>query len=132
MILSDIAIKDIAYELVMQSPLSSMIEGKVYKGNRPMNSDSEDIDINVLTNDAAQTQEATLNINLFVKDENGRYGSVEDTKRLRELADECISLLESKMFEGLWFSLESQRVMAVDGVDFHFINNKVTVKCYTV
>lgn len=125
MMVSDIDIKDIAYRLVSVSPLKGMISGRVYKDGRPMNSGKEDIAIAVLAGDAAQSQEFALVINLFVPDGNLHNDSVESTKRLRLLCSECIKAFESVHFEKVWFHLESQRVMAVDDVDEHFISNKV-------
>lgn len=131
MILSDIDIKDAVYRLIAGSCLPRMISGSVYKDARPANSSLEDIAIAVIAGDAAQTQEFILNVNLFVPDVNRGDEHIEDTKRLRVLANECIALMESNVIGGMRFSLDSQRIMAVPDIDFHFINNRLVVRCYT-
>ncbi len=90
-----------------------------------MNSKKEDISISVLAGDAAQSQEFSLVVNLFVPDGNKVDASVEQSKRLRTLCSECINVFENAHFEKVWFHLESQRVMSVDDTDMHFIYNKV-------
>ena len=125
MMISDIDIKDVAYRLVSGSPLKGMISGRVYKGERPMNSGKEDIAIAVLAGNAAQSQEFALVINLFVPDGNRVNDSVESTKRLRLLCSECFKTFESAHFEKVWFHLDFQRVMKADDADEHFISNKV-------
>ena len=131
MILSDIAIKDEVYKLLSGSSLPSMISGRVYKDARPTNSSKEDIAISVLAGDASQTQEIILNVNLFVPDVKRGNEHIENTARLRTLANECISVMHEKVVGGIWFRLEAQRIMAVQDVDFHFINNRLIARCYT-
>lgn len=131
MILSDIDIKDAVYRLIAGSSLPNLISGKVYKDTRPANSELEDISISVLAGDAAQIQEFVLNVNLFVPDIDRGNEHVENTGRLRTLASECISLMEHKIVDRFWFKLESQRIMAVEEADFHFINNRLSVRVCT-
>lgn len=123
--ISDIDIKDIAYRLVESSRLKGLVSGRIYKDARPMNSSKEDISIAVLSGDAAQSQEFVLVFNLFVPDSDRGGDSVESSKRLRLLCSECIDILGSAHFEKVWFRLESQRVLSVDGADTHFISNRV-------
>lgn len=128
---SDIAIKDFVYGLVASSELASTISGRVYKDSRPMNSEVEDVSISVLSGDAAQLQQFILNVNVFVPDVNRGNEHIEDTKRLRTLCTKCLALFAEKVYADKLLRLDSQRVMKVNDADFHFINNRLYIRCCT-
>lgn len=133
MYLSHIDIKDAAYRLVKSSPLPLLISGEIYKDTRPLNSEKEDISISVLSGNVAQIQEFLLNVNLFVPDIRRGNEDIEDTARLRVLAQECIKAFSSNVQDDrIWFSLDSQSIMAVEDMPFHFINNRIRAKCLTI
>ena len=129
MILSDIDIKDAVYMLIKESKLPKMIGGLVYKDTRPSSSVDEDISISVLAGDASQIQEFILNVNVFVPDVMRGNDAIENTMRLRKLARECICVMGERVVDGIYYKLESQRIMAVEGAAFHFINNRLTARC---
>lgn len=76
------------YELVKNSPLASLIDGKVYKfGTRPKDSKKEDAVVKFVQGEDDQIQSGTVVINLYVPDfdpyENGVL--VRDITRCTEL-----------------------------------------------
>lgn len=127
---SDIDIKDDVYMFIKGSPLAKAVNGKLSKTIRPAKSNKEDIIISILSNQNAQMQEAFVNVNIYVKDlvKDNQYE--EDTVRLRELCKIAESTLKVGRGECFRFTLDSQRVMEVNGMKEHFINNKLLYRQY--
>lgn len=127
---SDILIKDDVYALIKNSPLASAVTGKICKqGVRPKGSDKEDVVIAVVANLNGQIQEAVVNVNIYVADDIKSDGqNQESTIRLRELCRIASETLEVGRGENFRFSLESQRVLAVEDTKEHVINNRLNYK----
>lgn len=127
---SDILIKDDVYALIKNSPLASAVTGKICKqGVRPKGSDKEDVVISVIANLNGQIQESVVNVNIYVADDiksDGQYQ--ESTIRLRELCRIASETLEVGRGEDFRFTLESQRVLAVEDTKEHVINNRLNYK----
>lgn len=125
MMKTDIDIKDDIYFHVKGSALEKSVDGRLCKRMRPNGSDKEDIVISVLANQNGQIQEATVNVNIYVRDVYvcGQYE--EDGIRCRELcriAWECLNVGRGEDYR---FELDSQRVLPVEGKNEHFINNRL-------
>lgn len=122
---SDIDIKDDIYFHLKGSALEKAVDGRLCKRMRPNGSDGEDIVISVLANQNGQIQEATVNVNVYVRDVYvcGQYE--EDGIRCRELcriAWECLNVGRGGDYR---FELDRQRVLPVEGKNEHFINNRL-------
>lgn len=122
---TDIEIKDDIYNLLKNSALTSAVSGGLYKRLRPINSELEDIVISVLANQNGQMQEAFVNINIYVADNLVGEQYEEDTIRCRQLCRIASEILDLGRGDGFRFTLDSQRVLKVDGRNEHFINNKL-------
>lgn len=122
---SDIDIKDDVYKIINHSPLEQAVTGVLKKTKRPHNSKSEDIVISVLSNKTAQQQEAFVNVNIYVKDDDvdGQYE--ECSPRLRQLCQLAFDLFMNVRGYDFRLSLDTQQVMEVDGTGEHLINNKL-------
>ncbi len=127
---SDILIKDDVHTFIKNSTLASAVTGKICKqGVRPKGSDKEDVVISVIANQNGQIQEAVVNVNIYVKDDIKSDGqNQEATIRLRELCDTASEILEVGSGEDFRFTLESQRVIEVEGTKEHVINNRLNYK----
>lgn len=127
---SDIQIKDDIYDLLKTSSLASSITGKICKrSKRPKGSEKEDVVISVIANMNGQMQEATVNVNIYVKDDFSSDGQNEEpTIRLRTLCNLAKEVLEVGRGDGFRFTLESQHVLAVDDDAVHVINNRLNYK----
>ncbi|MBO4718983.1 MAG: hypothetical protein J5658_03815 [Prevotella sp.] len=129
MIHTDIDIKDELWTWVSQSNLATMVTGSVYKDQRPLNSEAEDIVIAVIARTAgAQMQQATANVNIYVADKRRGREAIEDTARLRALCTEAASLFAYKHDGDAIYELDSQEVMKVYGADWHIINNQISIR----
>lgn len=122
---TDIDIKDDVYLFIKGSKLFYEVNGKLSKTVRPSGSNNEDIVISVLSNQNAEIQEAFVNVNIYVKDLVRDNQNEEDTIRLRKLCNIAKSLLNVGRGNDYRFVLDSQRVLAVEGKNEHFINNKL-------
>ena len=132
MIHTDIDIKDALWTWITASALvtdKGKISGKVYKDQRPLNSDKEDAVIAVIARDAdSQIQQATANVNIYVPDKRRGQEAIDDTARLRTLCTLCATLFEYSQFTGWICELESQEVMEAGGIDWHIINNRLRLR----
>lgn len=129
MIHTDIDIKDELYAWVNASELAESVSGKVYKDQRPLNSNKEDIIIAVLARDAgSQIQEATVNVNIYVPDIRRGKEAIEDSARLRELCTAAASLFEYHHTGDRIIALALQEVYKANGIDWHVINNRLRVR----
>lgn len=125
---SDIDIKDDVYKIIKDSELEKSINGKLSKTKRPKNSNKEDIVISVLSNDFEEIQKAFVNVNVYVSDTNRDNQFEESSIRLRELCNLAKKVLSVGRGEDFRFTIESQRVLEVNGKNEHLINNKLLYK----
>lgn len=129
MIHTDIDIKDELWEWVSASELASSVSGKVYKDQRPVNSEVEDIIVAVIARTAGtQRQDATANVNIYVADKRRGQEAIEDTARLRALCSEAAQVFEYRHVGDAIYELDSQEVMKANGVDWHVINNRIRIR----
>lgn len=132
---SDWNIKDDVYDIVIKSELAKEVTGVVKTTKRPHNSTSEDIVISVLANQMAQRQEAYVNVNVYVKDDNvdGQYE--ESHERVEKLCQLCLDLFDNVRGNDFRLSIrtgdgdngggsQGQRVIEIDTGE-HVINNKL-------
>lgn len=123
---SEAEIKDILYTLLKRSELSGKISGKIYKIPRPTNSQGEDVTINILDGNNGQFQEAVVNVNLYLPDIQFEVNSfAADEKRIRELSDLFIRVLDGYTDGEFRLRIEKQPVFKVEGENQHCINNRV-------
>lgn len=127
---TDIDIKDDIYAHLKNSDLVKEITGVLRKTKRPDNSVKEDIIISVLANQNGQIQEAFVNVNIYVGDLYRENQYEENYPRLRKLCKMADTLLKVGRGNDYRFTLDSQRVLEVDGKNEHCINNKLLYKQY--
>lgn len=122
---SDIDIKDDVYKVLRNSELRNAINGTLSKRKRPHNSRSEDIVISVLANQQGQSQESFVNVNVYVQDDDINGQNEENSVRLRELCQICLSLFDHIHGEDFRLSLDTQKVLESEDSGEHIINNKL-------
>lgn len=151
---TEIDIRNDIYNYLKDSALDRAITGKLCKGVRPTLSDrgkaykptgvrsravgiasplatktgTEDITIQILANQCAQMQTATINVNIYVSDLFRETWYEEDTKRLGELSRITAELLSVHQGAGFRFVLDSQTIFAVSSTNEHCINNQLIYK----
>ena len=123
--LTNVELRDVVVAALEASPLAEEITGVIRKTSRPLNSDKEDIVVNVSATDIAQIQSAVLNVNIYVPDVIRDGQAEEDTARTRVLSALAAELFEVYHEPGLRIVMESQSILEVEGKSEHFINNKI-------
>lgn len=126
---SDIDIKDEVYKVVAASGIKSAVTGGIYKRQRPLYKTGEklkeDVCIAILANLTAQKQEAFVNVNIYVQDEDVKGQKEENTTRLRELCQLSFRTFEAVHGSDFRLSMSEQRVIACESTGEHIINNKL-------
>ena len=124
---TDQEIKTEIFEYIKGSTLEDTVSGVLTKRKRPLNSKCEDIVITVLANRNEQKQQAFVNVNIYVPDQNvKKNGQYEENGERIEILEK----LSSEFLNVFWvgsarISLEEQHTFeAPNGVE-HIINNKL-------
>lgn len=125
---SDIDIKDAIYDLIKGSSLAEAVNGELLKTRRPKNSEKEDIVISVVANEGVQSQEAVVNVNIYVEDNILDGQPEEDSIRCRVLSQAAMEVLYERHFRGMWLKPNPPRVFEANDIDWHIINVKLNVK----
>lgn len=129
---SDEEIADDIYSHINASNLKTAVTGTIESdGERTVGSTKEDIVINIISNGLAKdVQEATVAVNIYVKDINVNGQWRKNRKRIKALATIAKEVLKlGGLGKDYTFRLESQRVFKVEEIDNpheHFINNKLS------
>ena len=124
---TDQEIKQEVYDYSKGSVLEEAVNGVLTKRKRPLNSKKEDIVISVLANVNAQRQEAFVNVNIYVPDQNVKKNGQfeEDGERLEELEKLSADFLNVFWVGPARISLDTQRTLEVENGTEHVINNKL-------
>ena len=112
------------------SELTTAITGGVYAGQRPDNSELEDIVVNTI--DLTQEyhpQIGTSNINIHVADKMQTVSGVQmklaDRARLKELSAIVLSVIRSAKFTGLKIIVSNQNTIREADINQHFVNIRI-------
>lgn len=118
----------ILYRILKDSPAKAAINGDIYyTGDRPDDSEKEDIEINsvTLTQDYLP-QLGKSNVNIYVPDImvriNGKDQKKVNRTRLNELAKMAINSIKEANIEGLKAIVKSQIVISEPDISQHFVN----------
>lgn len=108
---------EILYRLLnANSDLKSSISGSIYLGQRPDNSEKEDIVVSTIS----LTQEyvpqiATSNINIHISDllqsVEGKQMKFENRVRIKAITEKVLTIIRNAKFEDLTVYLEAQNVI---------------------
>lgn len=130
-------IVNIIWKALQISPLKTEISGGIYKHQRPIDSDKEDIIIGCLPITGSQLQEGIVNVNIHVPNLVVNAGSTQDATqpnsiRLEELAAYALVFLQNLVLEvgEVNFSIDNQMVFAEPDVNEHYVN--IRLQCYAV
>lgn len=126
---SDIDIKDDVYKVIAASELKSAVTGMIYKRERKLymvgSPYKEDICISILSNQTSQKQEAFVNINIYVQDDDVNGQMEEKSARLKQLCQLSFKVFEYVHGTDFRLSLSKQTVVPNKSTNEHIINNKL-------
>lgn len=130
---SSIDTDDILYKIVAKAVSTGVvnISGIVCtQGERPDDSETEDIVINTITVTHDKPQTGTSNVNIYASDLKvkirGKEQRKADRERLREIGDALVSYLDMQNIADLEFWIESDIVLQEQQVNQHYRNIRIS------
>lgn len=130
---SSIDTDDILYRLITQAVNEGVItiSGKVCpQGERPDDSDKEDIVINTITVTHDKPQTGTSNVNIYAADKRIRIGGKEqykcDRERLRTIGDKLTEFLDAQNVADLEFWIEYDVIIKEQEARQHYRNLRIS------
>ncbi len=113
--------------LIADTDITGAISGGIYKHNRPLNSDKEDVVIGSLPVNNDQLQQTVPNINIHVPNLKLTKGTIQDntqpdTKRLKTLTALLVTKLDDKTFDDYWFEVQQQTLFSDEETNEHYSN----------
>lgn len=112
------------------SAITSVITGGIYAGERPLNSEKEDIVVNtIVLSQENEPQIGTSNINVHVPDKLVKIGQVqqkmEDRARIKILSGLVLETIRTQKVAGLSITIESQVTLSEVEINQHYSNIRV-------
>ena len=133
---SSIDTDDILFKIVSEAVTSGkvVINGGVFtQGERPDDSEAEDIVINTITVTHDKPQTGTSNVNIYAKDLKLRIKGKEqrkaDRERLRTIGDALVAYLDAQNIADLEYWIESDIVIKELEVNQHYRNIRISWNC---
>lgn len=130
---SSIDTDDILYKIVAEAVSTGVVKisGIVCtQGERPDDSETEDIVINTITVTHDKPQTGTSNVNIYASDLKvkirGKEQRKADRERLREIGDALVSYLDAQNIADLEFWIESDIVLQEHQVNQHYRNIRIS------
>lgn len=130
---SSIDTDDILFKIVSEAVTSGkvVINGGVFtQGERPDDSEAEDIVINTITVTHDKPQTGTSNVNIYAKDLKLRIKGKEqrkaDRERLRTIGDALVAYLDAQNIADLEYWIESDIVIKEFEVNQHYRNIRIS------
>lgn len=130
---SSIDTDDILFKIVSEAVTSGkvVINGGVFtQGERPDDSEAEDIVINTITVTHDKPQTGPSNVNIYAKDLKLRIKGKEqrkaDRERLRTIGDALVAYLDAQNIADLEYWIESDIVIKELEVNQHYRNIRIS------
>lgn len=130
---SSIDTDDILFKIVSEAVTSGkvVINGDVFtQGERPDDSEAEDIVINTITVTHDKPQTGTSNVNIYAKDLKLRIKGKEqrkaDRERLRTIGNALVAYLDAQNIADLEYWIESDIVIKELEVNQHYRNIRIS------
>lgn len=130
---SSIDTDDILFKIVSEAVTSGkvVINGGVFtQGERPDDSEAEDIVINTITVTHDKPQTGTSNVNIYAKDLKLRIKGKEqrkaDRERLRTIGNALVAYLDAQNIANLEYWIESDIVIKELEVNQHYRNIRIS------
>lgn len=130
---SSIDTDDILFKIVSEAVTSGKVDingGVFTQGERPDDSEAEDIVINTITVTHDKPQTGTSNVNIYAKDLKLRIKGKEqrkaDRERLRTIGNALVAYLDAQNIADLEYWIESDIVIKELEVNQHYRNIRIS------
>lgn len=125
--ISTLDIMDDVYSVLYGSEIGTTITGDIYKQQRPIDSEVEDIVINSLPVTPGDMQRAAVNVNIHAPDLHLKIGGASQYQpnlaRLKQLTEIAIRLLDNVNTDSYHFYVGSHTIFKEDNC--HYSNIKL-------
>lgn len=123
--ISNNKVKTFLFRVLNNGALKQEITGRVYKDQRPTNSDKEDVIITLPTNINDVFQRANAYVSIFVKDIKRESDYVENGLRLEKLTDGAIQDLDDFVNEDIHC-----RIDVIETLKYRELNQtEIRIRC---
>lgn len=122
----------ILFRVLRDSPVKAAISGDIYyEGDRPADSNKEDIVINTVTlTQDYHPQLGDSNVNIYVPDSiitiGGKQQRVVNRARLKQLTELAIQAIRDSRVKGLKANLRWQRTLQEPDINQTFVNIRIS------
>jgi hypothetical protein len=120
---------NVLYDVLKISSLKSAITGNVYKRQRPVDSNLEDVVINSLPITNQQLQTCVSNVNIFVPDVkvtvNGVVTNVPNEERLEDLTVMAIQVVADGIKGDFTWDIQQHALIQDNESDSHYSNIRI-------
>lgn len=130
---SSIDTDDILFKLIQEAVTSGKIKisgGVFVQGERPDDSESEDIVINTITVTHEKPQTGTSNVNIYASDKKvkirGKEQRKADREKLRAIGDALVDYLDAQNVADLEYWIESDITIKEIEVKQHYRNLRIS------
>lgn len=130
---SSIDTDDILFKIISEAVRTGIVKisGVVcVQGERPDESEAEDIVVNTITVTHEKPQSGTSNVNIYASDKKlkirGREQRKADRERLRIIGDALVEYLDAQNIADLEFWIESDIVIKEQQVNQHYRNIRLS------
>lgn len=121
-------------DILLENRIDQVINGKIYKDQRPTDREAEDIVINSLTMTNAFLQNGVFNVNCYVPKNTFTHGGITQKQknytRLKQIADRVYQALNDVWKEG--FNLDVVNHQDYEEGDYNYYNFRVEINAYPI
>lgn len=119
------------FQILTDSGMFEDLTGGIYTaGERPVDSNFEDIVLNNISFDHSTPKRGITNVNIHVPDITVEIDGVQQTKtnreRLEELNQRIVSVIESTVIDGVALHIDSTQFFAEQTAAEHYLNIRVS------
>lgn len=94
------------YTLINVTSITSLIDGEIFQGEKPIDREKQDITVNVLVNtNSRRVKNGIININAYCKaSQNGMKNSL----KMKQIVEAITNLLDNEKGQNMYFFVENQ------------------------
>lgn len=126
--ITSLDLESIIISLMIDGGIEEEISGNIYsEGNRPINSNKEDVVVNTLDiNIDTSPQTALSNINIYVPDKvvkvNGKSQYFSNKDRMRRISERILGIMRDTIVTGMTITPTNQYILSEIEIHQHYMN----------
>ena len=122
---------ELLFQALNVAEVKALINGAVYNGSRPLNSQKQDIVVNTITITQQFTpQTATSNINIYTQDLTGPGIPPQNVAKMKAISRKVVEIMQSKNYLGKSVYIVHQGILQDANNNEHYLNLRLQWKIY--